>query len=215
MTRKVMSAMIMLALALWVTNAGTALAGDADTNSEGVLNALDVNRGTGVQVNADRWENMDNVLAGDGAQTNGSTELDGTPANGNANTGNGSQDNSTSDAKDWKEIDNANNGSGAQIHGSRNSNGGNRDSNDIVFELGGGSEGSSVASSALEASVSGNAITVAGLDASANSSMALLGEGETGSGFSNLAGVSAVAMAAGGNASQNVSVSVTAGVVSY
>ena len=33
MTRKVMSAMIMLALAHWVTNAGTALAGDADTNS--------------------------------------------------------------------------------------------------------------------------------------------------------------------------------------
>jgi len=215
MTRKVMSAMIMLALALWVTNAGTALAGDADTNSEGVLNALDVNRGTGVQVNADRWENMDNVLAGDGAQTNDTTKPDGTPANGNANTGNGSQDNSASNAENWMVIDNANNGSGAQIHGSRNSNGGNRDSNDIVLELGGGSEGSSVASSALEASVSGNAITVAGLEASANSRMALNGAGETGSGFSDLAGVSAVAMAAGGNASQNVSVSVTAGVVSY
>lgn len=215
MTRKVMSAMIMLALALWVTNAGTALAGDADTNSDGVLNALDANRGTGVQVNADRWENMDNVLAGDGAQTNGATKPDGTPVNSNANTGSGSQDNSTSNAKDWKEIDKANNGSGAQIHGSRNSNGGNRDSNDIVLELGGGSEGSSVASSALESSVSGNAITVAGLEASANSRMALNGAGETGSGFSDLAGVSAVAMAAGGNASQNVSVSVTAGVVSY
>ncbi len=211
MTRKVMSAMIMLALALGVANAGTALAGDADTNSEGVLKALDVNRGTGVQVNADDWENMDNVLAGDGAQTNGATELDGTPANGNANTGSGSQDNSTSSTDQWTNVESANNGSGAQIHGSRNSNGGDRDSNDIVLSL--GSDGSSVTSSALEASVSGNAITVSAVGASANSTMAMSGVG--GSGFHDLAGVSAVAMAAGGNASQNVSVSVTADVVSY
>jgi len=211
MTRKVMSAMIMLTLALWVANAGTALAGDADTNSEGVLNALDANRGTGVQVNADDWENMDNVLAGDGAQTNGATSLYGTPENGNANTGNGSQDNSTSSTDGWTNVESVNNGSGAQIDGSRNSNGGDRDSNDIVLSL--GSDGSSVTSSALEASVSGNAITVAALDASADSTMALSGAG--GSGFHDLAGVSAVAMAAGGNASQNVSVSVTADVVSY
>ena len=211
MTRKVMSAIIMLTLALWVANAGTALAGDADTNSEGVLNALDANRGSGVQVNADRWENMDNVLAGDGAQTNGATELDGTPANGNANTGDGSQDNSASSTDRWTNVGNANNGSGAQINGSSNSNGGDRDSNDIVLSL--GSDDSSVTSSALEASVSGNAITVAGLDGSADSAMALSGDG--GSGFHDLAGVSAVAMAAGGNSSQNVSVSVTADMVSY
>ena len=80
-----------------------------------------------------------------------------------------------------------------------------------MFSL--GNDDSSVTSSALEAAVSGNAITVAGLDGSANSTMALSGDG--GSGFHDLAGVSAVAMAAGGNASQNVSVSVTADVVSY
>jgi len=206
MTRKVMSVMIMLTLALWVANAGTALAGDADTNSEGDLSALDANRGTGVQVNADDWENMDNVLAGNGTQTQ-DTE-------GNANTGNGAQDNSSSSADYWIRVGNANNGSGAQIHKSRNSNGGDRDSNDIVFELG---NNGSVSSSALEAVVSGNSVRIAGEKSHADSSMTLSGDGAggSGSGFHDLAGVSAIAMASGANSSQNVSVSVTADIVSF
>ena len=198
MTRKVMSVMIMLTLALWVANAGTALAGDADTNSEGDLNALDANRGTGVQVNADDWENMDNVLAGNGTQTQ--------DTDGNANTGNGAQDNSSSSADYWIRVGNANNGSGAQIHKSRNSNGGDRVSNDIL--VGGGGAEIAVASAALEASVTGNAVSISELNATVDSSMSL----DSASGFHDMSGVSAVAMAAGSNASQNVNVQVTADV---
>jgi len=200
MTRKVISALMMLSLALWVANAGTALAGDTDTNAGGDLSALDANRGTGVQVNADTWENMDNVLAGSGNQAQDTV--------GNDNTGEGTQDNSDSSADLWDEVENANNGRGSQTMDSSNSNGGDRDSNDIVLSL--GDDGSSVSSSALEASVSGNTVRVTGELGSADSTMEL----GTGSGFRDFAGVSAVAMAAGADASQNVSVNVTAGVVS-
>lgn len=182
MTRKVISALIMLSLALWVANAGTALAGDMDTNAGGDLSALDANRGTGVQVNADTWENMDNVLAGSGNQAQDTV--------GNDNTGEGTQDNSESSADLWDEVGNANNGRGAQTIGSSNSNGGDRDSNDIVFSL--GDDGSSVNSSALEASVTGNSVRVTGELGRADSNMEL----GTGSGFRDFAGVSAVAMAA-------------------
>ena len=197
MTKKVMSAAILLALALWVANAGTALAGNENTNARGDLDALDANQGTGTQVNADDWENMDNVLAGDGSQNQDTAN--------NANTGEGLQDNSTSSADGWTELDNANNGSATQTVDSSNSNGGDRISNDIVLSL--GDDGSSVSSAALEATVSGNSVLVEGDFGGADSGMSL----STGSGFRDLAGVSAVAMAAGANASQNVSVTVTAG----
>ena len=200
MAKKVMSAAMMLALALWVANAGTALAGNQNTNAPGDLSALDANQGTGVQVNADDWENMDNVLAGDGNQTQDTAK--------NANTGNGLQDNSTSSADRWENFENANNGSATQTVGSSTSNGGDRNSNDIVLTL--GDDDSSVSSSALEATVSGNAVTVESDYSHADSEMSL----GTGSGFRDLAGVSAVAMASGANASQNVSVNVTAGMVS-
>ena len=197
MTKKVMSAAILLALALWVANAGTALAGNENTNARGDLDALDANQGTGTQVNADDWENMDNVLAGDGSQNQDTAN--------NANTGEGLQDNSTSSADGWTELDNANNGSATQTVDSSNSNGGDRISNDIVLSL--GDDGSSVSSAALEATVSGNSVLVEGDFGRADSEMSL----GAGSGFRDLAGVSAVAMAAGANASQNVSVTVTAG----
>ena len=201
MTNKVMSAALMLLLALWVANAGTALAGNENINARGDLNALDANQGKGVQVNADNWENMDNVLAGDGNQTQDTVN--------NANTGDGSQDNSTSSADGWSGLGNANNGSATQTVDSTNSNGGDRNSNDIVLTL--GDDDSSVSSSALEASVSGNAISVAADFSQSDSEMSL----GTGSGFRDLAGVSAVAMASGANSSQNVSVNVSAGIVSY
>lgn len=150
MANKVISAALMLLLALWVANAGTALAGNENTNARGDLSALDANQGIGVQVNADDWENMDNVLAGDGSHTQDTAN--------NANTGEGFQDNSTSSADGWSEFGNANNGSATQTVDSSSSNGGDRNSNDIVFTL--GDDDSSVISSALEASVSGNAISV-------------------------------------------------------
>ncbi len=198
MAKKVMLAAIALTLALWVANAGTALAGNENTNARGDLNALDANQGTGVQVNADHWENMDNVLAGDGTQTQDTVN--------NANTGEGLQDNSTSSADGWDDLENANNGSATQTVDSSNSNGGDRISNDIVLSL--GDDGSSVSSAALEATVSGNSVLVEADFARADSGMSL----GAGSGFRDLAGVSAVAMAAGANASQNVSVNVTAAV---
>lgn len=181
-----------------ITAAGISQAGDTNTNSEGLLMALDANRGTGVQVNADTWENMNNVLAGDGTQAQDTL--------GSANTGSGSQDNSSSSADGWDGVSGSvNNGSGAQLSGSSNSNGGDRISNDIL--VGGGSD-TAVASSALAASVTGNAVSITELNATIDSSMTL----DQASGFRDMAGVSAVAMAAGSNASQNVSVQVSADV---
>jgi len=194
---------VALMISLSFAVVGASQAGDTNTNSEGVINALDANRGTGVQVNADTWENMDNVLAGDGSQTQDTT--------GNANTGSGNQDNSSSTSDGWSgQSDHeggshVNNGSGSQMNGSQNSNGGDRDSNDIVI---GGGGNTAVASAALEAAVTGNAVSITELNATVDSSMALSGD----SGFRDMAGVSAVAMAAGSNASQNVNVQVTADV---
>ncbi len=188
-------------ISLSLVAAGNSQAGNTNTNSEGVINALDANRGTGVQVNADKWENMDNVLAGDGSQTQDTMR--------NANTGSGTQDNSLSSASGWSGSSNGssvNNGSGSQLAGSTNSNGGNRNSNDIVI---GGGDDTAVASAALEASVTGNAVSILELNATVDSSMTF----DNMSGFKDMAGVSAVAMAAGSNASQNVNVQVTADVV--
>ena len=194
---------VALMISLSFAVVGVSQAGDSNTNSEGTISALDANRGTGVQVNADTWENMDNVLAGDGSQTQDTT--------GNANTGSGDQDNSVSTSDGWSgQSDHeggshVNNGSGSQVNGSRNSNGGDRDSNDIVIS---GGDNMAVASAALEATVTGNAVSITELNASVDSSMSL----SDGSGFRDMAGVSAVAMAAGSNASQNVNVQVTADV---
>ncbi len=188
-------------ISLSLVAAGNSQAGNANTNSEGVINALDANRGTGVQVNADKWENMDNVLAGDGSQTQDTMR--------NANTGSGTQDNSLSSASGWSgssDGSSVNNGSGSQLGGSTNSNGGDRNSNDIVI---GGGDDTAVASAALEASVTGNAVSILELNATVDSSMTF----DNMSGFKDMAGVSAVAMAAGSNASQNVNVQVTADVV--
>jgi hypothetical protein len=176
---------------------GIAFAGDANTNATGTINALDANQGSGTQTNADNWENMTNVLAGSGNQNSGTM--------GDSNTGSGSQDNSDDTADGWVDIGNGNNGSGAQILGSRNSNGGDRVSSDIVMELG---DKGSVANSALESTVSGNAVTVTAMNAHADSTLTMNG----GSGFSHMYGVNAIALSTGANSSQNVNVNVTANV---
>jgi len=184
------------ALSLFVP-AGFAFAGDADTNATGPIEALDANQGSGVQTNADDWENMTNVLAGGGSQTSNTGN--------DANTGSGTQDNSSDTSDNWSNIGNGNNGSGAQVLGSANSNGGDRTSSDIVMNLG---DGGSVANSALESSVSGNAVTVSAMSASANSALSM----DNGSGFSGMYGVNAIALSTGANSSQNVNVNVTASV---
>ena len=65
-----------------------------------------------------------------------------------------------------------------------------------------------LATADLEAAVSGNSVSVGGDGGSASSNMGL----HRGSDFNGLSGVSAVAIGAGSNASQSVSVNVTAAV---
>jgi hypothetical protein len=181
--------------ALSMLLASPGLAGDADTMAMGSIEALDANQGAGTQTNGDFWEDMNNALVGSGTQT-ASTD-------GDANTGSGSQDNSYASQDDWSDMYNANSGSGAQVLDSTNSNGGDRTSSDIVLNLG---DGASVANSALEASITGNAVTVENGSGSAGSSLHIGDD----SGFFNLAGVNAIALSSGHNSSQNISVNVTA-----
>ena len=193
------SSAVLLILALLLAPAGASLAGDANTTADasgddGIL-ALDANQGSGVQVNTDDWYDMENALSGDGAQ-NVYTE-------GAANTGTGTQDNSTNNQDGWVGMDSANSGSGAQVLDSSNSNGGDRNSNDSLLNAG---SYASVGNSALEASVSGNAVETQAVAAEANSAMTLSGDSR----FSGLAGVSAIALGSGSNASQNVGVNVSA-----
>jgi len=189
----------LLILALLLTPAGSALAGDenttADASAEGGLLALDANQGSGVQVNSDDWYDMENALAGDGTQA--------VYTDGAANTGTGSQDNSYNTQNGWSGMDSANTGSGAQVFGSSNSNGGDRNSDDSLLNAG---SYASVGNSDLEASVSGNAVETLSAAAEANSAMTMSGDSR----FSGLAGVSAVALGSGSNASQNIGVNVTA-----
>ena len=183
--------------ALFLMIVSPAFAGDANTVASGTIEAYDVNQGDGVQTNGDDWETMDNALVGSGNQA-AYTGLD-------ANTGSGSQDNSSSSQDLWGDMGNANSGSGAQVIDSTNSNGGDRTSSDIVMMLG---DNAVVAHGALESSVSGNAVIVSGAGGSANSGLYI----NDGSGFRNMAGVNAIALSSGHNSSQNVNVNVTASV---
>ena len=194
--KKTTSGVATLVLALFLPPAGIALAGDENVTASGeIVMADDANQGRGTQTNADDWEDIPNGLAGSGAQS--------IEASGFANTGTGTQENTMSSQDDWEGIDNANTDSGSQVLSSPNSNGGDRISNDQVI---GGGDGSMVATAALEASVSGNSVAVAGMDGTANSAMSIAGDSE----FSGLSGVSAIAIGSGDSASQNVGVNVTA-----
>ncbi|MFP6624081.1 MAG: hypothetical protein VCC20_11435 [Myxococcota bacterium] len=184
-------------VALFFLIVSPAFAGDANTVATGAIEAYDVNQGDAVQTNGDDWEMMDNALVGSGNQTVSPGE--------DANTGSGAQDNSTTSQDDWSGMFNANSGTGAQVIDSANSNGLDRTSSDIVLTLGANAV---VASASLEASVSGNAVTVSGDGGSASSSLYIT----DGSGFRNMAGVNAIALSSGHNSSQNVNVNVTASV---
>ena len=141
----------------------------------------------------------ENALSGSGSQSS--------IVGGSANTGSGSQEDSSTDASMWETMINANAGSGAQIDQSSNSNSGDRDSADVIISL--GSQGA-VTASDLGSTVSGNSVSVeAGV---AESTLSMDGEG---SGVSALYGVNAVAASAGAQASQNVSVNVGAEVMTY
>ena len=120
--QKLTSGIATLALALFLSPTGVALAGDENVEASGsILMADDANQGRGVQVNADEWEDIPNGLAGSGAQN-----ID---VSGFANTGSGTQDNTMSSQDDWEGIDNVNTDSGNQVISSPDSNGNGANSN--------------------------------------------------------------------------------------
>ena len=90
--------------ALFLLFVSPAFAGDANSVATGVIEAYDANLGSGTQTNADLWEDMDNALAGSGAQS-AYTAYD-------ANTGSGFQDNSETSQDHWDDMGNANSGAG-------------------------------------------------------------------------------------------------------
>ena len=183
------------AAAFFVFAAGEVFA-EGSTLPSGEINARDANQGSGTQTNADDWQNMSAALAGDGAQNSA--------IYGDSNTGSGTQDNSEASSNAWHNLFNANTGSGAQVLDSTDSNGGDRISNDAIFDAG---DGAIVANASLEATVTGNSLSVGGASSSAaDSSLSIAG----GSGFTGLSGISAVAIGSGADASQNVGVNVTA-----
>jgi len=155
--------------------------------------------GSGDQLNDTGVFAGENALNGSGSQSS--------IVGGSANTGDGTQDSSSTDASVWDDMINANAGSGTQMDQSSNSNGGDRDSADVIISL--GSQGA-VTASDLGAAVSGNQVTVEG--GLAESKLSMDGAG---SGFSGLYGVNAVAASAGSQASQNVNVNVGAEVTAY
>jgi hypothetical protein len=165
----------------------------------GIATADDVDNMDGTQLSDTAVIASENALEGSGSQAS--------LVGASANTGSGSQTNLNNDSSSWEFIANANAGSGAQFADSENSNGGNRDSQDVLIGVGGNA---AVSNSDLGASVSGNSVDAQG--GSADSGLGISGEG---SGFSGLYGVNAVAASAGSNSSQNVSVNVGAEVMAY
>ena len=187
----------LLALAIWIVPVGSAFAQGSDESSvtqNGLVNVDDHNQGAGVQTNGDDWEYMESAMVGPGNQNSDIW--------GNANTGSGLQVNMESLSSNWDDMVNANAGSGAQVVDSDNSAGRDRDSKDTLMDA---LDYSGVAIADLDAAVTGNAVAVSD-EGSSTSSMDM----ENGSGFSQMYGVSAVAASTGANASQNVSVNVTA-----
>lgn len=114
-----------------------------------------------------------------------------------ANVGSGEQIN----ANDWEDMLNVNAGGNQLTGGGMNSNGGDRTSNDVVIIL---PDYPVLASTALDVTVSGNEIGAGGDGASVDSTVAF----SDSSGFRSSYGVTAVAINAGANASQSISINV-------
>ena len=159
----------------------------------------DVDNMEGLQINGANVFATQNSLSGSGSQSS--------LVGGSANTGSGEQSHMSNDSSVWDDIGNANAGSGSQFTDSENSNGGDRNSSDVVLELGGSA---ALTVSDLGTTVTGNMVDVK--VGTVDSSLSLAGSD---SGFSGLYGVNAVAASAGSQATQNVSVNVGAEVVSY
>lgn len=135
------------------------------------------------------------VADGDWASLGVDSEAD------NANVGSGSQTN----ANDWDDMLDVNLGGNQLTGGGINSNGGDRESSDVVIIAGDTAE---VSSYTLDASVTDNSVSVAGSGSSADSKI----EFSHNSGYTNNYGVTAVSLNAGAGANQSVSVNVNAAV---
>ena len=183
MKKMIRSAGAVLAVAMWMVPAGTAMSDDNLNNDGFQENFVGVDSA------------LANAMNGSGSQ--------GSDVGGDANTGSGDQSNDALDASNWETMDNANAGSGLQLVGSMNSNGGDRDSEDVLISAG---DAAAVSNSALDSTVSSNTVAVTGDGSSANSSLQL----QSGAGFTNMYGVNAIALSSGANSSQNVSVNVSA-----
>ena len=146
------------------------------------------------QSTANNWTDIGSALVGTANQTR--------LVGGSGNTGSGAQSNSLVEADNWSEITNANAGSGGQVTKSSGSSGRDRESDSLEL---GTSDGSSmlVSQSVLESSVSKNAVIIAESGSSSDSSFAMRDNSQV----SGLLGMNAIAIAAGANMSQNVSVS--------
>ena len=124
---------------------------------------------------------------------------------GAVNTGSGFQDNATATAPGWNDIDSANAGTGAQIKSSVNANGRDRVSSDTVLHLPHAIE---VTHASLRSQVANNSVNVTQTGGSVNSSLVISEQGRV----SNFFGITVIAMEAGANANQNVSVNVAGSV---
>ena len=183
MKKMIRGAGAVLAVAMWMVPAGSALSDDSLNND-------------GIQENVITVDSaMANAMSGSGSQSS--------DIGADANTGSGSQNNDALDASAWEGMDAANAGSGLQIAASMNSNGGDRISEDVLITAG---DAAAVSNSALDSTVSSNTVTVSGEGDSANSTLEL----SAGAGFSSMYGVNAIALSSGANSSQNISVNVSA-----
>ena len=186
---------VAMALTLFLAPAGTVFADESLVDNFGLIDAYDATQGVGSQINGDDWEESNNAMVGSGNQS--------ADINGHSNVGAGEQDNSYTEADGWVMIDNANAGTGSQVIDSTSSAGRDRTSEDVSLNMG---NYGAVANAALSSQVTGNTVAITGGTSEAGISF------QTGSGFAGMYGVNAIALNSGANASQNVSVNVTASV---
>jgi len=135
------------------------------------------------------------LAEGDGAELSMNSLTD------DANVGSGTQTN----VSDWSEMESVNVGGRQLTAGAVSSNGGDRNSDDVLILMGDNAE---VANYALDASVTDNQLSVGGSGSHADSSTTFDGT----SGFDSSFGITAVSLNAGSSASQSVNVNVTSSV---
>ena len=168
-----------------------ALGGPLSAAAEDALPAV------GKEIPAHLFAQIERALTGTGNQSQ--------RISGAAQTGSGFQDNAVAATSGWSGIDSANAGTGAQIKSSVNANGRDRVSSDTVLHLPHAIEATHAS---LRSQVANNSVNVTQTGGSVNSSIVISEQGRV----SNFFGITVIAMEAGANANQNVSVNVAGSV---